>query len=378
MQGRSCTQGDIAKALGVSQAAVCLAVGNARSARRKRLSNALCQKIRAKALEMGYKTQRTQHVVRTGRTTSITILNFGGYSEISARRTYTVGRMANEAGFNFNVVDAYWHHDDLDRVIEGILNTHPLAVIVAGAMQPGFSAETLVQAGIHVVGIGVPVPGCPWVRYDARGAIRTITEKMIAAGRRRLALLVRNYENIAPSWQFEERRQGFLDAVTAAGAQMREYDAHGTDFGFSARSSTLEAMVATESHASVDIFRDFDGAGALAKHLETTSVPPDMLVCTNDSYAISAMSACSRRGLRIPEDVAISGFDNMAISTKVLVPLTTVEHPNTALCKAAIEIIQEKQRHPAAMLSREEVKVFPCRIVWRESTGGGGEERDET
>ncbi len=363
----NCTQADIARALGVSQAAVCLAVGNARSARRSRLSNEMCQKIRAKALEMGYRPARTARILRTGRTTSIMILNFGGFSEPSAQRTYETGRLANEAGFNFDVVDAYWHHDDIDRVVEGVLNSRPLAVIVTGAMQPNFPTERLIHAGIHVVGNGISVPGCPWVRYDARAAIRKITETAIATGRRRLALLVKDPDKDSQSWQLQERRQGFFDAVTAAGARVREYHEGATDFGFSKNSRDVDAvMVSTPSqHPS---FQDAKGGHDLTESLMAARVTPDMLVCSNDAFAIGAMSVCCRKQARIPDDVALSGFDNIALSAHVEIPLTTVEQPTVEMCKAALQLIQKKIRHRTTLSPQPEEHVFPCQIIWRQST----------
>lgn len=362
-----CTQADIARALGVSQAAVCLAVGNARSARRSRLSNEVCQKIRAKALEMGYRPTKTARILRTGRTTSITILNFGGFSEPNSQRTYETGRLANEAGFNFDVIDAYWHHDDIDRVVEGILDSRPLAVIATGAQQVEFPTERLIRAGIHVVGNGISLPGCPWIRYEARVAIREITETMIAAGRRRLALLVKDTDKANPSWQLQERRQGFLDAVTAAGATVREYHVGATDFGFSENHDGVDAIIITPPSHSPS-FQDAQVGHDLTMSLLAARVPPDMLVCSNDAFAIGAMSVCCRKPLRIPADVALSGFDNLALSAHGVVPLTTVEQPTVEMCKAAIRIIQEKIRKPAALSLHNEEYVFPCHIIWRDST----------
>lgn len=364
---KGCTQADIARELDVSQAAVCLAIGNARSARRKRLSNETCLKIRAKALEMGYKPHQTAQVLRTGRTTSITIINFGGFTEITTQRTFEIGRLAHEAGFNFDVIDAYWYHDDLERMLERILDARPLAVIIAGAIQPNFPTEKLIRAGIHVVGVGVPVQGCPWVRYDARAAIREITSAMIAAGRRRLTLIVRNYDDSFPSWQFQERRQGFLDAIAEAGVQPREYQAAETDFGFSRQSSVVDAIIAAATPESSSL-RDFDSVTELAERLMSSGAPPDMLVCTNDFYAIGAMAVCHRKGARIPDDVGISGFDDVLFSTHATVPLTTVKQPTMEMCATALKIIKGKLRRPAALSLQEEEHVFPCEIIWREST----------
>lgn len=365
-----CTQADIARALGVSQTTVCLALGNARSARRKRLSNEVCQNIRAKALEMGYRPDQTTRILRTGRTTSITILNLGGFSETCALRTYEIGRLANEAGFNFDVVEGYWHNDDMDRLMEGILNSRPLAVIVGGTMQLNFPAERLIRAGIHVVGNGIPVPGCPWVRYDARAAIREITEAMIAAGRRRLALVVKDTDLAKLSWQLQERQQGFLDAVAPTGVPVREYNAEATDFGFSDKSrDEVDAVIVTIPSSGTAI-QEAQGVNTVTRHLMEARVVPDMLVCSNDSFAIGAMSVCYWKQQRIPDDVGLSGFDNIALSSDVVVPLTTVEQPMTEMCRAALGIVQERLRRPAALSPHEEEHVFPCRVIWRASTPG--------
>ncbi len=79
------------------------------------------------------------------------------------------------------------------------------------------------------------------------------------------------------------------------------------------------------------------------------------------------MSVCCRRQMRIPEEVSLSGFDNILLSTQVVVPLTTVEQPIVEMCSAAIGIINDKLRRRAALSPESEEHVFPCRIIWRDS-----------
>lgn len=360
-----CTQTDIALALGVSQATVGLVVGNSSSARRQRLSEKTVRRIREKAREMGYKPHRAAQILRTGKSNTITLLNFGGYTEIGARRAYEIGRMVHEAGYDFNVVDAYWWAAEAGQVLEQILSVRPLGVIMAGYPQMDFPLGKLPRAGIALAAIGTHIQGVSCARYDARAAIREITAAMITSGRRRLAMVVRNFEE-GMTWQLRERVEGFKEAIAACGGETRECRGAADDFGFSRHSSNVEGVIAASSLQRMP-FHDFEPSMEVAQRLMAGDVRPDMLVCTNDFFAVGAATVCNREGIDVPEEVGISGFDNVSLSTQGSVPLTTVEQPTTEMCAAAMEILRSKIHKKTSAHTPPIEHVFPCRVVWRES-----------
>ena len=94
----------------------------------------------------------------------------------------------------------------------------------------------------------------------------------------------------------------------------------------------------------------------------------DALVCASDLMAIGAMRALRRRGVRVPDDVAVLGWDNIVDGEYVTPSLTTVAPDLPDLAEQTLDALIrriEGDRTPARQY------VVPHRLVVRESTGGG-------
>ena len=92
---------------------------------------------------------------------------------------------------------------------------------------------------------------------------------------------------------------------------------------------------------------------------------PDAIVCGNDETAVVLMRTLRRIGKRIPEDVAVVGFDNAVCASTSLPPLTTVSQPSKLIAKAALRMLLARIANPAI-----EVKVsyLPAPVIVRGST----------
>lgn len=102
-----------------------------------------------------------------------------------------------------------------------------------------------------------------------------------------------------------------------------------------------------------------------AKALFERGVQFDALVCHNDLIALGAMDVLREHGLRIGEDVLLTGFDNMDFATRLDVPLTSVDACPYHLGELGIELLKQK-------IDSEDERVFhvhvPTRLVKRAST----------
>lgn len=90
---------------------------------------------------------------------------------------------------------------------------------------------------------------------------------------------------------------------------------------------------------------------------------PTALFCANDQLAIGAMREIRRRGLRIPDDIAIVGYDDISVASELITPLTSVRQPMREMGAAAADLLLSTEgtiRHV----------VFPPELVVRESTAG--------
>jgi LacI family transcriptional regulator len=103
---------------------------------------------------------------------------------------------------------------------------------------------------------------------------------------------------------------------------------------------------------------------------------PTFVVCFSDLLAMGVIRGLSKRGLRVPEDISVSGYDNNPQVEMSDVPLTTVEQPFLELGRQAVdlllELIEEEADVPVHERQARRRKVFrevPTSLVVRESTG---------
>jgi DNA-binding LacI/PurR family transcriptional regulator/GAF domain-containing protein len=91
----------------------------------------------------------------------------------------------------------------------------------------------------------------------------------------------------------------------------------------------------------------------------------DALVCSNDEAAIGALEALRDRGIRVPQDIAVVGFDDVEEAAQVVVPLTTVRQPLYQMGWRAAEILH----HLVTGVDVEESPDIPTELVVRRSCG---------
>ena len=103
---------------------------------------------------------------------------------------------------------------------------------------------------------------------------------------------------------------------------------------------------------------------------------PSAVVCFNDKVAVGVMEVATARGLRIPEDLSVAGFDDIDVSRATTPRLTTVRQPLQEMGRTAVTMLMRQlEGHAHEALSME----LETRLVVRESTGpapGSGETRD--
>jgi LacI family transcriptional regulator len=93
---------------------------------------------------------------------------------------------------------------------------------------------------------------------------------------------------------------------------------------------------------------------------------PDAIACGNDQMAIGAMRELHTAGFRVPEDIAVVGFDDMHLGAMLAPPLTTVHQPMRLLGERACSMLLERIANPALPHRAERL---PTTLVIRESCG---------
>lgn len=93
----------------------------------------------------------------------------------------------------------------------------------------------------------------------------------------------------------------------------------------------------------------------------------DAVVASNDVWAIALAKSLRRRGMRVPEEMAVVGFDNLDAAELFDPSLTSIDQNNPAFAAAAIELLLRTLEQGSLPPSRRRVLVEP-RLIVREST----------
>jgi DNA-binding LacI/PurR family transcriptional regulator len=193
------------------------------------------------------------------------------------------------------------------------------------------------------------IPGpADHVAIDNVAAARTVVEHLIGIGRRRIAVI-----------GDEPGKSGGTAALRIAGHR-QALDAAGL-----APDPALIVPVGSYQRA--------DGFAAMARLLDLPE-PPDAVFCCNDLLAIGAMRAAAERGIPIPDQIAVAGFDDIAEGGYSVPSLTTVAPDKAAIAEAAVNLADlrvdpVRGGRGAKSPEPEDVRA-PFTLKVRESTAG--------
>src|SRR3984893_3032704 len=109
------------------------------------------------------------------------------------------------------------------------------------------------------------------------------------------------------------------------------------------------------------------GANVIESLLDAGKKLPRAILCANDQTALGVMHALGRRGIRVPEEVAITGFDDVPVAVHLNPPLTTIRQPMQELGATAFEVLYSRINAGPG----DADVVLPVELIIRESCGCG-------
>jgi DNA-binding LacI/PurR family transcriptional regulator len=337
----SVTLKDVAERVGVTSAAASMALSD-----HSRISQKTKEAVRQAAAELGYVPSSVGRALRNQRAGAIALIVpntsqhvFGhlyfmhlltGISAAANARDVQVVLSTTADNGEAGEVAAY------ERVVRS-RSADGAIVTSAAVTDPGL--ESLVATGLPVVLIGnFPyLPGAISVGIDDVAASRRITEHLLEThGRTRLAHVTGPLDHQTGI----DRRAGFLAAMTEHGASDKAIVIDG-DFSEDSGARAVENLIASGA--------DFDG-----------------IVFANDDMAFGGLTALKKHGLRVPDDVAIVGFDDFGLSRLTTPGITTIHVPADEMARIATERLFELIAGKSDGVAQEHEAVA---LVERESCG---------
>ena len=326
---------DVASAAGVSVKTASNVIND-----RPHVKPATRAKVEAAVRELGYRPNLTARGLKYGRSGFLALaipqIDMPYFAELAMYFTDA----ASEAGYVL-LLDVTRADVEMERaLLQGVaplkvdgLIFSPLRVTAEEISQRSDSTP-LVLLGERAVPVGHD-----HVALDSVAAARAMTEHLLSIHKRRIAVI--GYESAEGTASV--RLRGFHAALDAAGLpHVPEYE------------------------VGVGQYERYEGKAAMERLLALPT-RPDAVFCFNDLMAIGALQSCREAGVRVPDEIAIAGFDNIA-ETKYCSPaLTTVAPDLDVLARESIRLLVG--RITGSRTDAESVEV-PWEIHVRASTVG--------
>jgi LacI family transcriptional regulator, galactose operon repressor len=184
--------------------------------------------------------------------------------------------------------------------------------LVDGLVLPPDRIARFVRDGFPIVCLDrdIDSSAIPLVQVDNRLGGRVATQHLILLGHRRIA----HVTGAATLGISKERRAGYADALEKAGIEV------------------------DSAYITVGTFTE-DGGYRAARLLLEVEPRPTAIFAANDLTAVGAINAIVERGLRVPDDVSVVGFDDVRLAAYTAPPLTTVKQPADRIARLATELL---------------------------------------
>lgn len=282
---------------------------------------------------------------RSARALSVGHTGYVGFTMPYVRADYFAAILAGavEAAFERElrlVLCATLHeHDREVSLLETLIDGATDGAIILLPEETNEELEALHASGYPFVVADPRVPltdGIPAVSAAHRAGAKAATDHLLGLGHRRIAHI-----SGPRGWAAtEERIEGFHGALAAAGVLPSDELLDEGDF-------------------------EIPGGYAAAARLLALPDPPTAIFASNDNMAVGVLRAARERGLSVPEDLSVVGFDDAELARSVTPALTTVRQPLAELGRTAVSLLKR-------MIDRQRVEALrfelATRLLVRDST----------
>jgi LacI family transcriptional regulator len=277
----------------------------------------------------------------TRRTHTIGVLLPDLYGEFFSEVIRGIDLVAQRNGYHMLVSSSHSEQQALEAAL-GAMRGRVDGLIV---MSPDLDQRTLRSSlaacpAVVLLNCAADAPEFDAIKIDNVGGATAMTEHLLSLNHRRIAFIAGAAGNV----DAEERRRGYRAALKAA---------------------------RVERHPLMEIDGDFTESGGYGAANALVQLPRDLrptaIFAANDSMAIGALSALRERGVSVPKDIAVVGFDDIPIAQYTSPPLTSVRVPIIELGERATERLVSNLSSTGRR--RRGCEVLGTELVVRQSCG---------
>jgi LacI family transcriptional regulator len=325
---------DVARRAGVSPMTVSRVVNGS-----GQVSPELRARVEQALAETGYIQNTVARNLRTRRTDTIALVMPDMTNPFFTALAHGVETAAREAGISLLIANSDEREDEEQRLVQVLLRRQVDGVLIIPA---GAGVETIRQC--HLRGVPVVIvdrrpgiPGVDIVRADAEGGALQLGRLLVGLGHRQMAVLT----GPASVPTALDRAAGFSRALVEESGLPAPTVAHG-------------AFTIESGHA-------------MTRSVMGRAARPTALFAANNFIAIGVLHGLEELSLRVPDDVAVVGFDDLPRAMVTFPFLTVAAQPAFELGRRSVGVFLDRLADPG---SPAQDVVLPTEIVIRRSSGG--------
>ena len=314
---------DVAKSAGVSPSLVSLVLQNPSKVSEKRR-----EAVRAAMSELGYRPSRAATTLASSQTKSIGLVidDFQNLWFVDLLRG--MESALSPHGYQVTLADSRPGENRITEAEDGLLSMHVEGLVIAAEPSESMMAGTWVPAVVAGWRNGVPA-GADLITNDDDGGGRMAAEHLLGLGHTRIGHLSGSGGAAA------HRRDGFRRRILEAG---------------------IEVRIAGESRGTSEEDGYAAACWVLDHHPDTTA-----LFAANDTMALGAFAAAKARGLSIPEELSVIGYDNSPLAKSRYLDMTSVDNRSDIVGSGVASALLARIQDPA--LEPERQLIEPDLIV---------------
>ncbi len=340
MARKSVTQQDLADRSRVSRSTVAAVL---RNDTRFRFTEETRRRVLEAARKLNYQPNAGARALRNGQTHAF-VLAIPQFEQLSgaiqAQNLRGMGEAAQQLGYSFTIC-SYGTVKQMKPAFERLMRESRFDGVVMHGDESCEEdpREAIVDAfGLPCVVLERHSHHSAWVDFDHRAGAAMATTYLLERGRRRIALVGAGHA---------QRQQGYEESLRRAGLAIDD--------------RWIVPRYSGEAY-------DHLGQRAIQALFADGQVQPDALFCLSDEIAASAIALLTARGVRVPEDVAVIGYDDSTMARYANPPLTSVRQDGVKMGHEAIRLLVQQISDPDT--SVEPVVLAPTLTV-RRSCGAG-------
>lgn len=323
----------------------------------KRVSEETRQRIIKAAQRLGYRPSRQAQILRGARSETIGMIKTLSNHEVNVRMAREIGLEVEKAGYKLLTAEIVHSTSEIEPDLNAMLDERVEGIIIQGSCAASFHANPkllslIKKSGIPVVVLlGPMIKGISCFSPDYQQGMRDLVAHFTSQGCRRLT----HISFVNEDWKKSPNPVQWIDHLCIRG--FRE-----AALKHKLKPGDIEVLYFPNSAGQSDSELGYAAGAELARRKSL----PDALLCRNDLMAFSLIAGLHHAGIRVPDKVKVSGFDNTDIGRFSPTPITSISYPVNELTQEGVSHLIDLIRQKSTKCCQ---KLFPCTLVPRQSSG---------